>query len=77
VAEALGTSRAGRPGLLIARDDPAALSLALRRWLTDTGLRQRLRQAARARRDQLPGWDETVHRVAGALSPALRKVVPR
>ncbi|RZU48308.1 glycosyltransferase involved in cell wall biosynthesis [Krasilnikovia cinnamomea] len=62
VAEAIGCAEAlnGAPGLLVPPGDPAALAAALRDWLTDAELRERLRAAAAARRAALPGWDVTV-----------------
>jgi glycosyltransferase involved in cell wall biosynthesis len=75
VAEALGEAGAGgRPGLLVPPDDPAALSAALRRWLTDAGLRGTLRQAARHRRDHLPGWSDTSDRVNRVLGLARHEI---
>ncbi|SCG34390.1 glycosyltransferase family 4 protein [Micromonospora humi] len=59
-----------RPGLLVPPDDPGATAAALRRWLTDPGLRDRLRRAARQRRDTLTGWPVTVDRLATALKEA-------
>ncbi len=60
VPEALGAAPDGtRPGLLIPPDDRAALAAALHSWLTDAALRDRLRAAARARRDTLPAWSAT------------------
>ena len=54
VPEALGHGADGiRPGLLVPPDDPAALGDALRAWLGDAELRQRLRRAARERRASL------------------------
>ncbi|PSK56068.1 hypothetical protein B0E53_07054 [Micromonospora sp. MH33] len=50
--------------------DPAALAGALRRWLTDPDLRDRLRRAARQRRDTLTRWPVTAHRLAAALKEA-------
>ena len=41
------------PGLLVPPDDPAALAAALRRWLTDPGLRRAAPAAARRRRGAL------------------------
>ena len=67
VREALADDRAG---LLVPPDDPAALGAALRRWLLDAELRERLRRAARVRRASLRGWDETTADVAGALTSA-------
>ncbi len=62
----------GHGGLLVAPGDPAALGAALRSWLTDAGLRARLRRAARARRETLLGWDATASVVAGVLADAAR-----
>ena len=54
VTEALGHGADGiRPGLLVPPDDPAALAAALRAWLDDAELRERLRRAARERRASL------------------------
>jgi glycosyltransferase involved in cell wall biosynthesis len=68
VPHALGRAPGGtRPGLLVPPDDPPALAAALRHWLGAPDLRERLRHAARERRDSLPGWDVTAARVAAAL----------
>lgn len=73
VPEALGHGADGtRPGLLVAPDDPAALAAALRDWLGDAELRQRLRRAARERRASLSGWSTTASVVAGVLAGAAR-----
>ncbi|WP_239085862.1 glycosyltransferase family 4 protein [Catellatospora methionotrophica] len=70
--EALGAAPDGTvPGLLVPPDS-AALADALRRWLTDPGLRERLRQAAQARRGGLTGWAHTADQVGAALSPLAR-----
>ncbi|MFC0032793.1 glycosyltransferase family 4 protein [Micromonospora chaiyaphumensis] len=67
----LGRAPGGdRPGLLVPPADPAALAGALRRWLTDPDLRDRLRRAARQRRDTLTGWPVTADRLAAALKEA-------
>jgi glycosyltransferase involved in cell wall biosynthesis len=73
VTEALGHGADGiRPGLLVPPDDPAALGSALRAWLGDTELRERLRTAARQRRESLAGWAATTSVVAGVLARASR-----
>jgi glycosyltransferase involved in cell wall biosynthesis len=73
VGEALGHGADGsRPGLLVPPDDPAALEDALRAWLADPELRERLRRAARERRGSLRGWATTTAAVAGVLHEAAR-----
>jgi glycosyltransferase involved in cell wall biosynthesis len=69
--EALGHTSDGRPGILVAPDDPAALAAGLARWLTDARLRDRLRGAALRRREALRGWRSTgacVGRVLAAVA---------
>jgi glycosyltransferase involved in cell wall biosynthesis len=69
--EALGrTSDGRRPGLLVRPGDCGALAAAVRSWLTDTSLRQRLREAARERRSTLSGWREPTDRIAHVLTQA-------
>ena len=71
VTEALGQAADGaRPGLLVPPGDPAALGAALRRWLGDAELRDRLRRAARERRATLRGWPATTSVLAGVLAGA-------
>ena len=66
--EALGQGAAGRPGLLVPADDPAALAAALRRWLDEPEVRQRLRAAAYDRRATLSGWSATSVRIRRVLA---------
>ena len=72
VPEALGRGGGVRPGLLVPPDDPPALADALRAWLDDERLRDRLRRAARTRRAALPAWSQTTSAVADALVGAAR-----
>ncbi len=65
VPEALGDPNAG---LLVRPGDPDALAGALRGWLSDAGLRGRLRQAALRRRTMLAGWSDTAHRIDEVLT---------
>lgn len=67
VGEALGDTGRGRPGVLVAPDDPASLADALRTWLTDTAVRQRLRAAALRRRETLEPWTSASRRLAAVL----------
>ena len=69
VTEALGHGDDGTlPGLLVPPGDPAALGAALRAWLDDAELRDRLRRAARERRATLCGWQATTSAVADVLA---------
>jgi glycosyltransferase involved in cell wall biosynthesis len=52
-------------GMLVPPDDVPALTGALRRWLTDADLRDRLRDAARAR--EVEDWPTAAKRLAGVL----------
>jgi glycosyltransferase involved in cell wall biosynthesis len=73
IPEALGTSADGsRPGMLVSPQDPRALAGALRSWLDDGAVRERLRRAARQRRDTLPTWTQTTAEVSRALVRATR-----
>lgn len=65
--EALGAAPDGSlPGLLVPPDS-VALAAALRRWLTDADLRDRLRRTARARRAHLTHWTRTAERIGTVL----------
>jgi glycosyltransferase involved in cell wall biosynthesis len=69
VTEALGHGEDGtRPGLLVPPGDLAALGAALRAWLEDAELRDRLRGAARERRATLRPWAATASLVADVLA---------
>ena len=69
VTEALGYGDDGtRPGLLVPPGDPAALGAAVRAWLEDAELRDRLRRAARERRARLRPWAATASAVADVLA---------
>ena len=73
VPEALGHGAGGmRPGLLVSPEDPAAFGAALRAWLGDAELRERLRRAARERRESLPRWSTTTSVLAKVLAEASR-----
>ena len=60
------------PGMLVPAQDPVALAGALRGWLGDPRLRDRLRRAALARRRELTGWRESAARLAAVLDEASR-----
>jgi len=67
--EAMGRGADGSlPGLLVPPGDPAALAAALRCWLGDPDLRERLRRAAHGRRVTLSGWPDTALRVSRILA---------
>ena len=67
VPEALGQTSAGLPGLLVEPDAPADLAAAIRAWLTDAALRDRLRCAAAERRQTLPSWQSATAGIARVL----------
>ena len=71
VPEALGHAPGGdRPGLFVPPGDPAALGAALRAWLGDAALRERLRRAACERRASLPRWSTTASVISAVLMEA-------
>lgn len=76
VPDALGRGAGvGRPGMLVPSEDPAALAVALRRWLVDGELRKRLRHVALERRATLADWAVTAERVAGVLTQVVERRV--
>jgi glycosyltransferase involved in cell wall biosynthesis len=69
VPDALGRGADGtQPGLLVPPGDPEPLTAALRAWLGDARLRDRLRRAARERRAQLRPWTATASDIADVLA---------
>lgn len=68
VPEALGETTVGPAGMLVAAEEPASLAAALRSWLSDPAVRDRLRAAAARRRRTLPTWESTSHRVGEVLA---------
>jgi glycosyltransferase involved in cell wall biosynthesis len=68
ITEALGRTASGTPGLLLPPGDRDVVAAALGCWLTDAGLRCRLRRAALHRRDTLQDWRKTVDRVGTVLA---------
>jgi len=65
--EALGMGRNGMPGLLVRAGDASELAAALQSWLTDPGLRSRLRAVAAERRPRLPTWAHTLDAVEAVV----------
>ena len=74
LAEAIGATVDGRrPGIVAERDGPDALAAAVRAWLSDAHLRERLRRAAAdRRREGLPTWEATTGAVEVALQECRR-----
>jgi glycosyltransferase involved in cell wall biosynthesis len=68
VPEALGRAPVGAlPGMLVPPEDTGALAGALRAWLDDPGLRERLGRAAAGRRPTLRRWEQTVDDLGAVL----------
>jgi glycosyltransferase involved in cell wall biosynthesis len=63
-----GATTAETPGTALRPADPQSLAAVLRSWLTEPVLRQSWRQAALARRDTLPGWQQTAEAVVAYLN---------
>jgi len=74
VPEAFGQSAAA-PGVLVEPGHPGPLAAALRRWLTDPGMRAASRAAAIERGQRLPGWERTVDVVDSVLRRVCDPVV--
>ena len=69
VPDTLGREPNGNvPGILVSERDPAAFAAALRRWLTDPELPDRLRASARRRRETLPGWAAAARELSTVLN---------
>lgn len=66
IPETVGLAPDGTvPGILTSKWD---LADALRRFLTEPGLREQIRTAAQARRATLPTWDQAAQQLAGVLA---------
>jgi glycosyltransferase involved in cell wall biosynthesis len=63
-----GATTAETPGTAVPAADPQSLAAVLRSWLTEPLLRQSWRRAALARRDTLPGWQQTAEAVVAYLN---------
>lgn len=69
IPEALGHAADGsRPGLLFPPGNSQTLGQTLSRWLGDPRQRERLRVAARSRRQRLSDWAQTSRELAAVLS---------
>jgi len=67
--EAVGHTPDGTiPGALIPIDDHARLAATLRRWLTDSTMRDQWRHSAAQRSRHLTGWSDTARDVSAALT---------
>ena len=59
-------------GLLVPPGDPQTLGQTLSCWLGDPRERQRLRAAARSRRQRLSDWAQTSRELSAVLSEVAR-----
>jgi glycosyltransferase involved in cell wall biosynthesis len=66
--EGVSTDSAETPGTAVPAGEPKSLAVVLHRWLTEPMLRRSWRQAALARRDTLPGWQQTAEAVLEYLN---------
>jgi glycosyltransferase involved in cell wall biosynthesis len=66
--EGATTNSAETPGTAVPAGDPESLARVLHRWLTEPRLRHSWRHAALARRDTLPGWQQTAAAVLDYLN---------
>ncbi len=63
---------AATPGTSVRAGDPESLAVVLRSWLTEPMLRHSWRRVALARRDTLPGWQQTAAAVLAYLNRPLK-----
>ena len=61
------TQSTATPGTAVPAGNPTSLAAVLRSWLTEPMLRRAWRHAALARRDTLPGWQQTAEAVMAYL----------
>ncbi|HEX6759322.1 MAG TPA: glycosyltransferase family 4 protein [Propionibacteriaceae bacterium] len=61
------TQSTATPGTAVPTGNPTSLAAVLRSWLTEPMLRRAWRHAALARRDTLPGWQQTAEAVMAYL----------
>jgi glycosyltransferase involved in cell wall biosynthesis len=66
--EGVTTDSAETPGTAVPAGEPKSLAVVLHRWLTEPMLRRSWRQAALARRDTLPEWQQTAEAVLEYLN---------
>lgn len=73
IAEAMSGNRGG---MLVPADDPWALEVVLRQWLTGSEHRAELKAAAMDARQAVRLWSETIAVIAAALQSVLASVPP-